>query len=77
MNIKSFVSVILFIKENTLIFCDIDDTLLGIKTVNDFYKIKNKKGHDDAKNKYDEYKRKNVPQFTDYPGFILRASLYF
>ncbi len=76
MNIKSFVSVIPFIKENTLIICDIDETLLRYKkSFNDFYKIKTKKGHDDAKKKYDEYKRKNVPQFTDYPGFMLMVHI--
>ena len=69
MNIKSFISVIPHIKENTLVICDIDDTFLRYeKGFRYFYKVKTKK---DANKMYREYKQKNYPKLTDYSGFML------
>lgn len=68
MNIKSFISVIPHIKENTLIICDIDDTFLRYeKGFGYFYKVKKK----DADKIYRDYKQKNFPKLTDYSGFML------
>jgi len=76
MNIKSFISVIPHIKPNTLIICDIDDTFLRYeKGFGYFYdKMKQKSKRDVLKQTnaiYREYKQKNYPKFTDYPGFML------
>ena len=66
--IKSFVSVIPFIKENTLVICDIDYTFLRYeKGFSYFYKNKTKK---EAGNMYREYRKTNYPTCTDYYGFI-------
>ena len=74
MNIKSFISVIPHIKENTLIICDIDDTFLRYeKGFGYFYdKVKTKKDAIKETDKiYRDYKQKNWPKLTDYSGFML------
>ena len=77
MNIKSFISVIPYIKENTLIICDIDDTFLHYeKGFGYFYdKIKPNKTRREAITQttkiYRDYKRANYPKFKDYSGFML------
>jgi hypothetical protein len=76
MNIKSFLSVIPHIKENTLVICDIDDTFLRYeKGFGYFYdKVKHNPKREAIKqttNMYREYKQKNYPQLTDYSGFML------
>ena len=79
MNIKSFISVIPHIKENTLVICDIDDTFLryekGFRYFYDKVKnVKNKPKIDAIKQTgkmYREYKEKNYPKLTDYSGFML------
>jgi uncharacterized HAD superfamily protein len=76
MNIKSFLSVIPHIKENTLVICDIDDTFLRYeKGFGYFYdKVKHNPKREAIKqttNMYREYKQKNYPKLTDYSGFML------
>ena len=77
MNIKSFLSVIPHIKENTLIICDIDDTFLRYeKGFGYFYdKVKPNKTKRDAIKQtgkiYSDYKQTNYPKLTDYSGFML------
>lgn len=63
--IKSFVSVIPYIKENTLIICDIDDTFLKYEKGFNYFK-----NYKDAGKMYREYKKTNYPKFTDYSGFM-------
>ena len=77
MNIKSFISVVPYIKENTLIICDIDDTFLRYeKGFGYFYdKMKTNKPKREivkqTNSVYSDYKQKNYPKLTDNSGFML------
>jgi len=73
MNIKSFISVIPHIKENTLVICDIDDTFLRYEKGYGYFYDKVKANHTkkDAGKIYREYKQKNSPKLTDYSGFMI------